>query len=350
MTKAKLTIKDVAKDAKVSIATVSRIINDMPCHYSEQTKKKVVRTIEKLNYQPNAIARSLKNGKTCTVGFVVPILQPFFTEVLQGAQDIARKKGYSILLCNTDCDPKQEEAYVISLLEKRVDGVIFTSGVMEDNHILRLKKEGIPVVLIEKFIKNSDIPAVVIDNISASKKVVKYLLGLGYTKIGYISSPLELTPLKERFEGYRQALLESHVSYDPSVVYIERAIRKEDLNSGYKIMEKILLQGNFPRVFFIISDTLAIGAMKAIKDFGMKVPDDVAVVGFDGIEIASYSNPPLTTVVQPKHEMGVQGMRMLIKAMNGVKLRKKEIKLDVKIAIRGSCGGNGRKIQEYRHL
>jgi len=335
---ARPTIKDVAKKAGVSIATVSRIVNDASEHYNEKTKKRIVQIIEKLNYQPNAVARSLRRRKTCTIGFVVPGLQPFFAEVLEGVQSVAREKGYSIVLCNTDYDPKQEEAYVANLLEGRVDGVIFTSGVMQDEHILRLKEEGIPIVLIEKFMQSSDIPAVVIDNLSAAKKGVKHLLSLGHRKIGYISAPLELVPLRERFEGYKRALLESQVPYDSSVVYIEKTIKKEDLRSGYKIMKKILQQGNFPRAFFIVSDTLAIGAIKAIKDFGMKVPDDIAIVGFDDIDIASFSDPPLTTMVQPKHQMGVKGMEMLIKAMSGVKLRKKEIRMDVEIAVRGSCG------------
>jgi len=338
-TRVKATIKDVAKDAGVSIATVSRIVNDIPGQYNEKTKKRVVQTIQKLNYQPNAIARSLRKRKTRTIGFAVPGLQPFFAEVLEGVQSVARKKGYSIVLCNTDYDPKQEEAYVVNLLEGRVDGVIFTSGVMQDEHILRLKEEGIPIVLIEKFMQSSDIPAVVIDNLSAAKKGVKHLLSLGYRKIGYISAPLELVPLRERFEGYKQALLESRVPYDSSVVYIEKTIKKEDLRSGYKIMTRILQQGNFPKVFFIVSDTLAIGAIKAIKDFGMKVPDDIAIVGFDDIDIASFSDPPLTTMVQPKYQMGAKGMETLIKVMSGVKLRKKEIRLGVEIAVRGSCGG-----------
>jgi len=341
-TRVKATIKDVAKEAGVSIATVSRIVNDIPGQYNEKTKKRVVQTIEKLNYQPNAIARSLRNRKTRTIGFAVPGLQPFFAEVLEGVQSVARKKGYSIVLCNTDYDPKQEEAYVVNLLEGRVDGVIFTSGVMQDEHILRLKEEGIPIVLIEKFMQNSDIPAVVIDNLSAAKKGVKHLLSLGHRKIGYISAPLELLSLRERFEGYKQALLESRVPYDSSVVYIEKTIKKEDLRSGYKIMKRILQQGNFPKVFFIVSDTLAIGAIKAIKDFGMKVPDDIAIVGFDDIDIASFSDPPLTTMVQPKYQMGAKGMETLIKVMSGVKLRKKEIRLGVEIAVRGSCGGIGK--------
>ncbi|MFQ6066591.1 MAG: LacI family DNA-binding transcriptional regulator [bacterium] len=338
-TRIKSTIRDVAKEAGVSIATVSRIVNNIPGHYNEKTKKRVVQTIENLNYRPNAVARSLRGRKTRTIGFVVPGLQPFFAEVLEGVQSVARKKGYSTVLCNTDYRPKQEEAYVASLLERRVDGVIFTSGVMKDEHILRLKEEGIPIVLIEKFMEGSDLPAIVIDNLSAAKKAVKHLLSLGYREVGYISAPLELVPLRERFEGYKQALLESRVLYDSSVVYIEKTIKKEDLRSGYKIMKRILHQGNFPRAFFIVSDTLAIGAIKAIKDCGMKVPDNIAIVGFDDIDIASFSDPPLTTMVQPKYQMGVKGMEMLIKAMTGVKLRKKEIKLDIEIAVRGSCGG-----------
>jgi len=337
--KTKATIKNVAEEAGVSIATVSRVVNGIPGQYNEKTKKRVMQIIEKLNYQPNAIARSLRNRKTHTIGFVVPGLQPFFAEILEGVQSVARKKGYSTVLCNTDYDPKQEEAYVVNLLERRVDGVIFTSGVMRDEHILKLKEEGIPIVLIEKFMESSDIPAIVIDNFSAAKKAVKHLLGLGYKNIGYISAPLELVPLRERFEGYKQALLESQIPYDPSIVYIEKTIKKEDLRSGYKIMEKILHQGNFPRAFFIVSDTLAIGAIKAIKDFGMRVPADIAIVGFDDIDIASFSDPPLTTMAQPKYEMGVKGMEMLIKVMNGIKLRKREVRLDVKIVIRGSCGG-----------
>lgn len=331
------TIKDVAEKVGVSIATVSRVVNEIPGHYNSETKKEIVEAIESLNYQPNFIARSLRSNRTYTVDFVVPELQPFFAEILKGVQYVARKKGYSIVLCNTDYDPRQEAAYVDNLLRRRVDGGIFTSGVIQSEHILRLKKEGIPVVLIEKFIKDPDTPGVLIDNVSAAKKAVKYLIELGYRDIGFISAPVEMIPFKDRFEGYKRALHENMIPYNSSNVYIKDSIRRESLRDGYQLMKRIIRRGNYPGAFFIVSDTLAIGAMKAIRDSGMKVPDDIAIVGFDDIEMASFCEPPLTTMAQPKYEMGVSGMELLVKAMSGVRLRKKEIELEVELVVRESC-------------
>lgn len=331
------TIKDVAKKAEVSIATVSKVINEIPGHYNPETKEKIVKAIESLNYQPNLVARSLRSSKTHTVDFMVPELQPFFAEILKGVQYVAKKKGYSIVVCDTDYDPRQEAAYVDSLLKRRVDGGIFTSGMIQSEHILKLKEEGIPLVLIEKFIDDPDIPGVLIDNISAAREAVTYLIELGYQEIGFISTPVEMKPFKDRFEGYKQALHENMIPYNSSNVHIKDNIGREGLKDGYQLMERIIQQGNYPRAFFIVSDTLAIGAMKAIRDSGLKVPDDIAIVGFDDIEMASFCEPSLTTMAQPKYEMGVKGMELLVKAMSGVKLRKKEIKLEVELIVRESC-------------
>ncbi len=332
------TIKDVAKNAGVSIATVSKVINEIPGHYSPGTKKRVAKAIESLNYQPNLVARSLRSSKTHTVDFVVPELQPFFTEILKGVQYVAKKKSYSVVVCDTGYDPGQEAAHVDSLLKRRVDGGIFTSGVIQSEHILRLKEQGIPIVLIEKFINDPDIPGVLIDNISAARKAVKHLIELGYRDIGFISAPVEMIPFKDRFEGYRRALHENMIPYNSSNVHIKDNIGRESLEDGYRLMERIIQQGNYPRAFFIVSDTLAIGAMKAIRDSGLRVPDDIAIVGFDDIEMASFCEPPLTTMAQRKYEMGVKGMELLVKAMSGVKLRKKEVKLEVELIVRESCG------------
>ena len=331
------TIKDVAEKVGVSIATVSRVVNQIPGHYKSETKKEIVQAIESLNYQPNFIARSLRSSKTQTIGFVVPELQPFFAEIFKGVQFVAKKKGYSIVLCNTDYDPRQEAAYVDNLLRRRVDGGIFTSGMIQNQHILRLKKEGIPIVLIEKFITDPDIPGVLIDNISAAKKAVEYLIELGYRDIGFISAPVEMVPFKDRFEGYKRALQENMIPYNSSNVYVKDSIRRESLRDGYQLMKRIIRRGNYPGAFFIVSDTLAIGVMKAIRDSGMKVPDDIAIVGFDDIEMASFCEPPLTTMAQPKYEMGVRGMELLVKAMSGVRLRNKEIELEVELVVRESC-------------
>ena len=332
------TIKDVAEKAGVSIATVSKVINEIPGHYNPETKEKIVKAIESLNYQPNLAARSLRSNKTHIIGFTVPELQPFFAEILKGVQYVAKKKGYSIVLCDTDYDPRQETGYIDNLLRRRVDGVIFTSGMIQSQHILRLKEEGIPLVLIEKFIDDPDIPGVLIDNISAAREAVKYLIELGYRDIGFISAPVAMVPFKDRFEGYKRALHENMIPYNSSYVHIKDNIGREGFKDGYQLMERIIRQGNYPRAFFIVSDTLAIGAMKAIRDSGRKVPDDIAIIGFDDIEMASFCEPPLTTMAQPKYEMGVRGMELLVKAMSGVRLRKKEIKLEVELVVRESCG------------
>lgn len=333
----KITIKDISKHTGLSIATVSRVINKTEKHYSKKTGDMVQEAIETLNYTPNIIARGLKKQKTNTIGFIVPELDSFYTEIFLGAQDIALKHKYSNFLCNTNYNLEMEKIYIENLLTRQVDGVIFTTGLLDNNLVYKFLKSGIPIVLIESFLDNPDIIKIVLDNYKYSKIAVKHLLDNGYKKIGYVSAPMEMQSIKDRYRGYIDALEESKVPFDESIVYFSNLIRGEwDLTESGKLIEKIMSKKNHPDALFIISDTVSMAAIQIIKKMGLRIPEDVGIVGFDDRRICKYLDPPLTSVFQPKYEMGARGMDLLIKIIEGQEIKERNIYLDMRLSIRQS--------------
>ena len=337
--KKKITIKDIAKETDLSIATVSRVINKVGGqHYSEKSKKIVEDAIKRLNYKPNMIARGLKKRRTKTIGFVVPELDSFYSEIFLGAQDIALKYKYSAFLCNTNYNEKLEKLHLENLLNRRVDGLIFTTGLLDSNLVYEFLEEGIPVVLIENFINDSKIPTVKLDNYKYAKIAVKHLINEGYRRISYISAPIEeIYSLKERYEGYKDALKENGIKFDESFVCFSRTLRGEwDLSQSYKLIENIMSKTDHPDALFIISDTVAMIALQVVKKMGYKIPDDVGVVGFDDRRICRYLDTPLTSVYQPKYKMGAKGMELLLKIIKGEEIKERNIYLDMGLSIRES--------------
>lgn len=333
----KNTIKDISKHTGLSVATVSRVINKTEKNYSKKTEKLVQEVVKKLNYTPNIIARGLKNQKTNTIGFVVPELDSYYTEIFLGAQDVALKYKYSNFLCNTNYNLDMEKLYLENLLTRQVDGVIFATGLLDNNLVYNFLRSGIPIVLIESFLENPDIIKIILDNYKYSKIAVKHLLDNGYKKIGYISAPLEMQSLKDRYRGYIDALEENKVPFNKSLVYFSNAIRGEwDLTESGKLIAKIMSKSDHPDALFIISDTVAMAAIQIIKKMGLKIPDDVGIVGFDDRRICKYLDPTLTSVFQPKYEMGARGMDLLIKIIEGEEIKERKIYLDMRLSIRQS--------------
>ncbi len=337
--KRKVTIKDLAKETGLSIATVSRVINEIDRHYSKKTEEIVKGAIKKLDYTPNVIARGLKKRKTNTIGFVVPELDSFYSEVFLGAQDTALKYKYSTFLCNINYNKELEELHLDNLLKRRVDGVIFTTGLLSSNNLVyKFLDEGTPVVLIENFLNDPNISTVILDYYKYAKIAVKHLVDNGYKRIGYISAPLEeMYTLKDRYRGYRDALKENGIIYDKSIVYFDKIIRGEwDLSLSCNLIEGIMSNPNPPDALFIISDSVAMIALQVIKKMGYRIPDDIGIVGFDDRRMCRYLDPPLTSVYQPKYEMGAKGMELLLRIIEGEEIKDKNIYLDMKLSIRES--------------
>lgn len=327
-------IKDVAREAGVSIATVSRVLNDVDV-VNEETKKKVIDAINKLGYRPNIVARSLKTQRTKTIGIVIPdISNQFYPEIVRGAEDGANIYDYNIMLCNTDLDSNKEKEYLKVLKEKMVDGVLYMSASLDEEVIALIKELQLPVVLVETRDEKADFPSVTIDNKKASKEAVEYLLNKGNKNVAYIGARAgAFNASAERYVGYRTALEDQGMAVDEDLVHLA-GLKTKDGNEG---MQKVLETGKKFDAVFCASDEIAMGAVNVLRENGVRVPEDVDVMGFGNIYTSSVFYPKLTTVSQPLYDMGSFGMRMLIKLINKQPLENDHYELSYRIIERDSC-------------
>ncbi|KOF57167.1 catabolite control protein A [Clostridium sp. DMHC 10] len=329
-------IKDVAKEAGVSIATVSRVLNDVDV-VNEETKKKVMIAIKKLDYRPNIVARSLKTQRTRTIGIVIPdISSQFYPEIVRGAEDVSNIYNYNVILCNTDLDMEKEKEYIRVLKEKMVDGVIYMSSSLAPEIITLLENLKLPTVLVETSEKEgaeTEFCSVTIDNEKAAYEAVDYLIKKGNRHIAFIGvSPKVANASAIRFDGYKKALQENGIEFNEDLVQFG-GLKAIDGSDG---ISAILKKAKFDAVF-CAGDEIAMGAINTLRDNNIKVPDDVDVVGFDNIYTSSIFYPKLTTVEQPTYDMGSVGMRMLIKIINKKELDHKKYILPHTLIERDSC-------------
>jgi len=315
MVKMQVTIKEIAKEAEVSTATVSMILNNKDKSISTATRNKVLAIARKRNYIPNTMARSLVTRQTRTIGLIMPdITNPFFPEIARGAEDKASEARYSIIFCNTDDNMKQEEKYIEILTEKMVDGIIFAHAADSgEESFTSLNKSKTPVILIDRDYKNENVKGrVVVDNEKGSYTGVSYLIQKGYRKILYIAGAIITQTAKDRLAGYKRALRENHIDFNESLVK-SGSYRSE---WGYQAVEQFLNDHVSFDAVFCGNDLIAFGAIKKMKESGIKIPDDVGVVGFDDIYVSSMMEPALTTVKQPNYEMGYRAVELLLEVLN----------------------------------
>lgn len=306
-----VTIKDVAKKAGVSTSTVSRVISGNG-PVNDATRQKVMEAVRALNYRPNFLAKGLKEGRTKTIGLIIPnIRNPIFPAVVRGVEDTARKQGYTVVLCNTDEDVLIEREYVEKLRKRWVDGFILATVSEHIDHVLELKKKGFPVVLL---IRNIDkhVDAVIIDNFKAAYKAVSYLVKTGHKKIAIIKGNQQLALYRERFRGYKQALKDAGLPLKEQLITGEDAECVQWSRDGYNAINRLLDQSIDFDAVFATTDLRAIGAIRAIKDHGLRVPEDISVIGFDNLEFSSLLDPPLSTMAQPFYDMGARAVNKLI--------------------------------------
>lgn len=304
-----VTIHDVAKKAGVSTTTVSHVINQTR-FVSESAARRVRRAMQELRYQPNAVARSLRRKHTRTLGLVLPdSSNPFFAEVARGVEDFSFQQGYNVLFGSSDGDLEKESAYLRVFIEKQVDGLIFVAAGESTRNIRQLQAEHLPLVVVDREFKNLVADYVVADNRHGGFLATEHLIELGHRVIACIAGPSSVTPSGERATGYRDALKSHKVPFDPSL------LRRGDFQapSGFAAAQYFLARkSNRPTAIFACNDLMALGALGAIYKAGLRVPDDIAIVGFDDIALASYTSPPLTTIQQPKYEMGKLAAQILI--------------------------------------
>ncbi|MGV8050600.1 MAG: LacI family DNA-binding transcriptional regulator [Anaerolineaceae bacterium] len=308
-----VTIKDVARVAQVSITTVSHVINETRFVETE-TKERVLAAMKQLGYQPNSLARSLRSGVTKMLGLIVPDASNlFFAEIARKIEDIGFRQGYSVVLCNSDNDPNKQKTYVNTLIEKRVDGVIFISSGSEPDDLMHLVENQIPVVVADRDVPLELADVVLVDNKQAGYEATQHLVELGHRIIACITGPNNLSPSAQRFEGFRQCLFENRIP-----VY-EYLFETGDFGSqsGKEAMLRILSNPTKPTAVFIMNDMMAIGAIAAARSIGFSIPKDLSIIGFDDIQLDSVVSPALTTMAQPVNEMAIQATTLLLDRLNG---------------------------------
>jgi LacI family transcriptional regulator len=266
-----------------------------------------------LDYRPNALARSLRQGKTNTLGLVLPdSANPFFAEISRSIEDEAFNKGYSVFLCNTELDTQRELFYVDVLSKKQVDGIIFVAAGDQADSLDFLAREGMPVVMIDRDLPDVQVDAVLPDHQLGGFLATQHLLQLGHTRIACIAGPSSITPSAERITGYRNALEQANIPFDENLV-----IRGDyHSQSGMDITHSILQMDPRPTAIFALNDLMALGALRAAAEAGCSVPGDLAVVGYDDLELSQFTNPPLTTIAQPKKEIGLLAVNLLVERIS----------------------------------
>ncbi|WP_421617621.1 catabolite control protein A [Brevibacillus sp. TJ4] len=328
-----VTIYDVAREAGVSMATVSRVVNGNP-NVKPLTRKKVLGAIERLGYRPNAVARGLASKKTTTVGVIIPdISSLFFSELARGIEDIATMYKYNIILCNSDQRLEKELQLINTLLEKQVDGLLFMGAEIKEDHLQALTSTSVPTVLAATRDADNKLPSVSIDHFQAAYDATKDLIERGHKRIAMITGPLT-DPLGGlmRFEGYKQALADAGIAMQEGLV----ASGNLFYESGLSTTKGFLQLKEPPTAIFAASDEMAIGAIHAVQDSGLNVPSDIEVIGHDNIRLTEMVRPRLTSVVQPMYDIGAVAMRLLTKYMNNEHVEEHVVLLPHRIEYRES--------------
>jgi LacI family transcriptional regulator len=329
------TISEVAKKASVSRATVSHVINNTR-YVSEDTRQRVKQAIDELGYRPNILARSLRLGQTHTLGLILPdSSNTFFAEIGRGIEIAAFESGYNVILCNSDEDPQKENLYIDVLTKKQVDGIILTSTSRQGDALRSLNKLQIPIVLLDREITGLTLDTVLTDNKAGGLIATNHLISLGHQRIGCITGPSSTAPSAQRVIGYQQALDEAGIPYAESLV------RSGDFHasSGLVMGNELLSMAEPPSAIFACNDMMAIGVLRAASERGLRVPGDLALVGFDDIELGSFTNPALTTIAQPKLELGSKAIQFLLRRIKNPRSDVQYEMLPVELVPRASCGG-----------
>lgn len=302
-----ITIKEIAEMAGVSSATVSKVLNGKDKYISEFTRRRILEIVEREEYIPNGIAKSLRMKNTRTIGLIMPdVMNLFFSELAKGVEDAAEKKGYSVILCNTDNNQEKEERYINILQEKMVDGIIMAAA--ENSVTKSLERYKAPLVLVDRDIElNKKVGRITVDNEEGGYMATSFLIEKGCKNIGFISSKKQAKPSAERFKGYRKALETNSIKFQENITYFDSF----KIETGYLGALSILEKGKVDGIF-CGNDLIAIGALKALKEKKVRIPEDIKIIGFDNIATCDFLDPPLTTIKQPIYEIGENAVQILI--------------------------------------
>ncbi|MDR5695265.1 MAG: LacI family DNA-binding transcriptional regulator [Armatimonadota bacterium] len=330
-----MTIRDIARLTGYSVATVSRVLNGHP-HVHPQTRARILSVIQKNGFQPHHAARALATSRTYVLGLLMSdITNPFYPELARGVEDAAAAHGYRVILCNTDGDLQKERAYITSLIRGRVDGLIFASVRLDDSFLQHLVQQRFPLVLANRRFYGLPVDSVAVDNVLGAKRAVSHLISHGHERIVHITGPSYVSNAVERLQGYREAMEEAGLKVRKEWIVAGDFTRR----SGYAKAIELLSLKPRPTAIFAENDNMAVGALGAAFELGLRVPEDVAIVGFDDIDLAGAEAIQLTTVSQHTYEMGEKAVSLLLQRIEAGERRDPiQVTLDPTLIIRRSCG------------
>lgn len=329
----KVTMRHIASLAGVSIGTVSHVVNKT-AKVREPLQRRVLEAIRHLGYQPSQLARGLRKNQTSIIGMIVPdITNPFFPAVVRGAEDVAYQNSYRLILCNADNDPAKERAYLRELQSYRTAGLIYIPSVNSRSEALDDIAATSPVVCLDRQPAGWNGDTVTVDNAGGAFSAASHLLTLGHRSIAMITGNLQLANAASRLEGFRSAMRKAKIEIEPE--YIQEG--RFDRFSGFEKMRVLLHLRPRPTAVFASNDLLALGALAALRESGLRCPEDISIIGFDDLEFSELLHPALTTVSQPKYQMGAKGANLLIKRLRGATDPPQHLVLPTELTLRLSA-------------
>lgn len=328
------TAKDVAKRAGVSIATVSRVINNLES-VSPEIRDRVLQAIKVLGYRPSRAAQLLRAKRGHVLGLIISDIQnPFFTAVARGIEDVAYQHGYSLVLCNTDEDVEKERLYLDVMRAEAVAGVLLATTLPDDSSARYLLSNGIPVVAIDRDLNDPDVDSVMVDSVHGAVEAVSHLIDLGHRRIGLINGPARIVTLRQRCDGFKLAHERHGLTASPELM----RFGSPNQAGGYACTHELLQQHPDITALFSANNLLALGTLAAIQERGLKIPDDISVVCFSDMSWSALLNPPLTAIAQPDYELGQKAAALLLERFDQPDKRVSHVQLDLRLVIRASTG------------
>lgn len=333
-----ITINDVAKHAGVSKATVSRVLNNYD-YVAEDVRQRVMQSVDALGYQPNRSARRLRVQSSDLIGLIIPDIEnPLFQKLVRAVEDTAYEQGMNVVLCNTDDNPDKQKAYFRIMQAERAAGLIVVPTHPKDGKVLEaVRAGGTPIVLLDREVKKFDADTVKVDNTRGAYLAMQHLIQLGYARIGIIAGTQTLTPGHERLKGCYDA------AQDAGFVIDERFVRIGNfkIESGHALAQELMqMPDGPPEAIFVSNNLMTMGALRGLHELGVRIPEEVALVGFDEMPWAGDLNPALTTIAQPDYELGKQAVQLLLNRIERPDAPFYKVMFQPQLIIRQSCGAH----------
>jgi LacI family transcriptional regulator len=327
-------MREIAQRARVSIGTVSHVINNT-AKVRPKLRDRVLDAVRSLGYQPSALAQGLRRKRTNMLGMVIPdITNPFFPGVVRGVEDVAYKRSFRVILCNADNDPVKEESYVRELRSYHIAGLLIipAAGANIAEHLRAYTSAEVPVVCIDRVPQGWKGDSVLVANADGAYMATRYLIEMGHRRLGVITGPLNLTNAKERLEGFTRALREARIEIGPE--FVQEA--HFDAASGYQAALRLLRMLPRPTAIFACNDLIALGLLQAVRELGLHCPNEVSIAGFDSLEFTNFTDPSLTSVYQPGYQLGATAARLLLERVDGMRSAAKKVSLPTELRKRNS--------------